>query len=266
MWKQVLLAIAGLALLAYLGGLAWLYLRQEKLLFQPEVLSVDHQFARGDDVHELQIAVPGARLSALHLQLPAPRGVVFFLHGNGGSLGSWFVNVDFYRKANFDLFMIDYRGYGKSTGRNESEAQLRADVRTAFDQMAPRYRGLKTVIYGRSLGTGLAAGLAADVQPDLTMLVSPYISMKALVAAYYPFVPDALLRYPLRTDLDLPRITGPVLLIHGDRDPLIAPQHSAALLPLARHGRLALIPGAAHNDLQDFETYREAVRAALASV
>ncbi len=264
MWKQTLLGIAGLALLAYLGGMGWLYLRQEKLLLQPEALPAGYQFALGSDVHEVQVRVPGAALSALHLQLPAPRGVVFFLHGNGGNLANWFVNVDFYRKANFDLFMIDYRGYGKSTGQVESEAQLHADVRTAFDQIAPRYRGLKTVIYGRSLGTGLAAGLAMAVQPALTMLVSPYISMKSLVADYYPFVPSALLRYPLRTDLDLPRIDGQVLLIHGDLDPLIAPRHSAVLLPLAQHGRLTMIPGAAHNDLQDFETYREAVRLALA--
>ena len=264
MWKQVLLAVAGLAMLFYVGGLAWLYLRQEKLLFQPETLAADHVFALGDDVHELQVTVPGARLSALHLRLPAPRGVVFFLHGNGGNLANWFVNVDSYRKANFDLFMIDYRGYGKSTGRIESEAQLRADVRAAYDHIAPRYRGLKMVIYGRSLGSGLAAGLAVDVQPALTMLVSPYISMKALVAAYYPFVPGVLLRYPLRTDVDLPRISGPVLLIHGERDALIPAQHSTALLPLARRGRQSLIPGAAHNDLQDFETYREVVQAALA--
>ena len=266
MLKQGLLAVALLAVLAYSGGLGYLYLRQEKLLFQPEVLAADHVFALGDDVHEVQVAVPGSSLSALHLQLPAPRGVVFFLHGNGGSLDSWFVNLDFYRKANFDLFMVDYRGYGKSTGRIESEMQLRADVRAAFDQIAPGYKGLKTVIYGRSLGTGLAAGLAAEVHPALTMLVSPYISMKALVAASYPYVPGALLRYPLRTDLDLPRIAGPVLLIHGDHDPLIAPQHSTALLPLARHGRLAIIPGAAHNDLQDFEAYRSVVRLALAGV
>ena len=266
MWKRVLLTLGGLALLAYLGGLGWLFLRQEELLFQPEVLAADHRFALGSDVHELQIAVPGAALSALQLRLPAPRGVVFFLHGNGGNLANWFVNVDFYRKANFNLFMIDYRGYGKSTGRIESEAQLRADVRAAYAQMAPRYRGLKLVIYGRSLGTGLAASLAADVQPALTMLVSPYISMKALMADYYPVVPGALLRYPLRADLDLPRIKGPVLLIHGDHDPLIPPRHSAVLLPLAQHGRLVLIPGGAHNDLQDFEAYREAVRAGLAGL
>ena len=253
-----------LAALAYIGAIGWLYFKQEALLFAPVVLPADHVFNLGDDVKELQVEVAGARLSALHLQNPRPRGVVFFLHGNGGNLDNWFVNIDFYRRANFDLFMIDYRGYGKSTGRIESEAQLRADVRAAWNQIAPRYRGLKQVIYGRSLGSGLAAELAADVQPSLTMLVSPYISMKALVAEYYPVVPGFALRYPLRTDLALPRIEGPVLLIHGAADPLIAPRHSELLLPLAKHGHLAIIPAAAHNDLQDFEAYREVVRVALA--
>ena len=264
-WKRGLLALLGLLVLAYIGGVGWLYFKQEGLLFAPVVLPADHVFALGDDVKEVQVAVPGARLSALHLQNPQPRGVVFFLHGNGGNLDNWFVNVDFYRKANFDLFMIDYRGYGKSTGRIESEAQLQGDVRAAWNQIAPRYRGLEQVIYGRSLGSGLAAQLAAAVQPSLTMLVSPYISMKALMAEYYPYVPGFALRYPLRTDLALPRIEGPVLLIHGDHDPLIAPRHSAVLLPLAQHGRLEIIPGGAHNDLQDFESYREAVRKALAA-
>ena len=69
MLKQGLLAVALLAVLAYSGGLGYLYLRQEKLLFQPEVLAADHVFALGDDVHEVQVAVPGATLSAQPGQL-----------------------------------------------------------------------------------------------------------------------------------------------------------------------------------------------------
>jgi len=262
-WKQLLLSVLGLALLAYLLGLGWLYLRQERLLFQPQILPADYRFNLGPDVHELSIAVPGATLSALHLRLPEPKGVIFFLHGNGGSLEDWFVNPDFYRRANYDLFMLDYRGYGKSTGRIESEAQLRADVAIAWALIAPRYRTLQKVIYGRSLGTGLAAGLAAEVQPELTVLVSPYLSMQALLHEHYPAVPAALLRYPLRTDAYLPRIQGPVLLVHGEQDTLIPPAHSAALLPLARQGRLLRVPQAAHNDLQDFAIYRDGLRQAL---
>ncbi len=266
-WKSLLLGLVAAGGLGYGAAVTWLYVRQERLLFQPDLLPADHRYsALGADVQELSIPVPGAKLSALYMKLRAPKGLVFYLHGNAGSLESWFVNADFYRKAGYDLFMIDYRGYGKSSGRIQSEAQLRADVRAAWDFVAPQYTqaGLRKVIYGRSLGTGLATGLAAEVQPDLTLLVSPYTSMKNVVGTHFPYVPGRLLRYPLDSTRDLRRIEGQVLLIHGQRDTLIPPSHAEALLPLARHGRMVLIPKAAHGDLQDFDSYREAIREALA--
>lgn len=259
--------LAGLGLVLYAAALTWLWFQQEQLLFAPTVLPADHAWALARDVNEVAIEVPGARLSALHLRLPNPKGVVFFLHGNGGSLENWFVNPSFYRRANYDLFMFDYRGFGKSTGRIESEAQLRADVRAAWDRVAPQYAGRKIVIYGRSLGSGLAAGLAAELgashAPDLTVLVSPYASMAALAAEHYPWVPQALLRYPLRTDQAITQIRSPLLLIHGTRDTLIAPSHSDALKALAPQAMLARIDGAAHNDLQNFDTYLDVYNRAL---
>ena len=196
-WLRRLALAAGAAGLAYTAVIALLWWKQEALLFQPQTLPAGFQFEAGADVHESWVEVPGARLNALHLQLPKPDGVVFFLHGNGGNLVDWFVNVDFYRRLNFDLYMIDYRSYGKSTGRISSQAQLMADVRTAWLGIAPRYAGQRRVFFGRSLGTGLAAQLAAEVQPELTVLASPYTSMVALAQAQYPWVPAAVLRYPL---------------------------------------------------------------------
>ena len=237
---------------------AALYWRQESLLFAPERLPADFTLHEAG-VIELSIPVDGASLNAFHLRLPDPRGVVFFLHGNAGNLASWFVDSDFYRRANFDLVMIDYRGYGKSTGRIQSEVQLRADVAAAWDQVAPLYRGRRVVLLGRSLGTALAAGLAARIHPDLTILVSPYWSMREMAALHYPWVPGALLRYRLETHRDVAAIAGPVLLLHGDRDELIPYSHSERLQAVAQSGQLVLVPGAAHNDLQDFAVYRAAV-------
>lgn len=262
--SRTLLGAAVLALLLYAALLAWLYWRQERLIFFPEPLPAAHRFDFGPDVHEHAIEVPGGvRLSVLQLRLPAPKGVVFFLHGNAGNLQSWFVNADFYRAAGYELVMLDYRGYGTSGGRIESEAQLRADVRAVWDALAPRYAGLKRVILGRSLGTALAAGLAADLQPELTVLVSPYRSLGALMQEHYPFVPTALLRYPLDTGADLERLRGPVLLLHGERDTLIAPAHSDALLAVARQASSYRIAGAGHNDVHEFEVYRRLLRRAL---
>jgi pimeloyl-ACP methyl ester carboxylesterase len=252
------------ALLALYGALlALLWWGQERLLFIPQPLSPHHRFDFGPDVRERNIEVGGARLSALHLQLPAPRGVVFYLHGNAGNLQSWFTDPDFWRRANFDLFMIDYRGYGKSGGRIESEAQLHADVRAAWDTIAPAYAGKKRVLFGRSLGTGLVAALAVPVQPELTVLVSPYSSMRALAAEHYPWVPGALLRYPLDTGAAVGQLRTPVLLMHGERDTLIAPSHSEALRERNPQARLHRVKGAGHNDLQEFDDYRSALRAAL---
>jgi hypothetical protein len=262
--------IAAVCFALYLAALAWLWFCQEKLLFAPDVLPVDYRLVKAADIHEVSIEVPGAKLSALHLQLPDPKGVVFFLHGNGGSLENWFVNPGYYRKANFDLFMFDYRGYGKSTGHIESEAQLRADVRAVWAGVAQQYAGKKVVVYGRSLGSGLAAGLSAELAngraPDLTVLVSSYTSMAALAAEHYSWVPQILLRYPMRTDQIVAQIRNPLLLIHGDKDPLIAPRHSDALKALVPQATLVLIPGAAHNDLQSFDAYLDVYAKALAKL
>lgn len=258
-----LIRIAVVAGLVYLALLAALWFGQEKLLFLPQKLPPEHRFAFGSDVHEVWVDVPGARLHALHLRLPDPRGVVFYLHGNAGNLDGWFVNADFYRRANFDLYMLDYRGYGKSGGRIESQPQLHADVRAAWDSIAARYAGKRRVILGRSLGSALAANLAAEVDAELTVLVSPYRSMHALAREHYPWVPTFLLRYPLRTDEALPRLRTPVLLTHGGRDSLIGPWHSEALLPLAAKATYVAVPEAGHNDIHLFEGYQRALREAL---
>lgn len=250
----------------YAALLALLWWGQERLIFLPTPLPAEHRFDRGSDVHERTIEVPGARLSALHLRLPQPKALVFYLHGNAGNLDSWFVNPDFWRQANVDLFMIDYRGYGKSTGRIRSQAELEADVRAAWAAVAPDYAGRRIVIFGRSLGTGLATGLAAEVQPDLTVLVSPYRSLRALATEHYPFVPAALLRYPLDTEAVLPRVRGPVLLLHGEQDTVIPPGHSRQLAAVHAQARLTLLPGAGHNDLQAHAAYLQALRAALDSL
>jgi len=266
-WLILLLLACG-ALACYALVLAFLWWRQESLLFYPVPLPADHPLATAPDIRERTVDVPGARLSVLHLQRPGARGVVFFLHGNAGNLQGWFSNADFYRDAGYDLVMPDYRGFGKSTGRIASAQQLREDVRAVWSQVAPQYRGRKVVLYGRSLGTGLAADLAQELSaqgqpPDLTVLVSPYTSFRALAAEFYPWVPAALLRYPLETESHLPRIVGPVLLVHAEKDRLIGVHHLRRLQQVLPGARVLVVPGADHNDLHESPVYREELRRAL---
>jgi len=260
---RIVLALALLPVLAWTAVTAALWWKQESLLFHPEPLPADARLATEPDVHERFVDVPGARLSLLELRLPEPKGVVFFLHGNAGNLQSWFTDTEFYRRAGFDLVMPDYRGYGKSTGRIANEAQLHADVMTVWRDVAPRYAGKRVVIVGRSIGTGLAAELAAAVQPDLTVLVSPYASIAGLAREHYPWLPSLALRYPLRTDRAIARIRGQLLLVHGDRDEIIPFSESNKLKAVVPQARLVRIEGGGHNDLQELPAYRQAMAEAL---
>ena len=252
------------AAIAYAGFLGALYFKQERLIFPGRPLPADFQFQFDQRFEEVRIPVPGATLHALHFMQEQPRGLVFFLHGNVGNLQTWTTGMDFYRRVNYDLFIIDYRGYGKSTGRIESEAQLDADVRAAWDAIAPRYRGKPIVIYGRSLGTGLAAKLASEVDAQLLILVSPYSSLAASAREAYPLAPEWLLKYPLRTDQVIGSVKMPIVLIHGSEDRKIAVEHSQRLAALAHAPvELIVVDGAGHDDIHRFPAYLDSLAARL---
>jgi len=256
----------------YTAAVGYLWLRQERLLFEPTPLPPDQKLVGDPDVHEFTIEVPGASLSAAQLRMPNPRGVVFFLHGNSGNLTDCLVDLDAFREVNFDVVMFDYRGYGKSTGCIASEEQLRADVREVWKQFSGQYEGKRVVISGQSLGTALAAGLSAELSaaghsPDLTLLVSPYSSMRALAHELYPWVsawmPRQVLRYPLHTAEHAARVQGPLMLIHGDKDELIGIHHSHALRTAAPAAQFLCVEGAGHSDVHKFPSFRKALAGAL---
>jgi pimeloyl-ACP methyl ester carboxylesterase len=271
--SNMVYALFSLGLLAavgavYTAAIGWLWFRQERLLFEPTPLPADHVLCTDPDVQELTIDVPGAKLSAAHLRLPEPRGVVFFLHGNSGNLLDCLVDLDAFREVNFDVVMFDYRGFGKSTGCIESEDQLRADVRYVWEYFAKEYEGKRVVIAGQSLGTALAAGLgaeltAADRAPALTLLVSPYSSMRALADELYPWVPRQVLRSPLHTAEHAARLSGPLMLVHGDKDELIGIHHSESLCITVPQAQLLRVEGAGHSDVHKFPSFRKALAGAL---
>jgi uncharacterized protein len=256
-----IVTLAGSALLVWTALITALWWGQETLLFEPKVLASNLPID-APDVTEDWVDVPGARLHAIQFRQPMVNGVrhtkglIFYLHGNVGNVATWFVASGFWRDSGYDLYMMDYRGFGKSTGRIESEAQLHADVQTAWERIAPAYAGLKTVIFGRSLGTGLAVQLAATVQPDLLILVSPYSSMTAVMNVHYPWAPDAILRYPLASDRYIQQIRHATLIFHGLRDTVIPVAQAEALQERAHRAELILLPNVGHGDVQEDATYR----------
>ncbi|HMO17242.1 MAG TPA: alpha/beta fold hydrolase [Oligoflexia bacterium] len=252
--KISLVSIVSLFTLSYVALISLIYFYQESLLFLPEKLTSDYQFNL-KDVHEVRIEVTGATLSALYYRRPNPDGLVFFLHGNAGSLKNWLTDTSFYEKVNYDLFMLDYRGYGKSTGSIESEEQFYDDIHRAWKYAINSREYKSTIIYGRSLGTAPAAYLSGIESCDLTVLVSPYYNMSKMAELYYPWVPKALLRYPFDTAKHLKSIKNPVLIFHGTNDKLIPPEHSKLLEEENHNVKLILVENAQHDDMHLFDTY-----------
>ncbi len=256
--------LLGVLAAAYLLTVGYLYAGQESIIFAGDKLRPDHQFRADLPFQELTIQADGAELNALHFKQPNPRGLVFFLRGNGGNLQSWISNVDYYRRVNYDMFIFDYRGEGKSTGEIKSEEQLHADVRLAWNVISKQYADKPIVLYGRSLGAALATQLATEVDPELLVLVSPFRNMLSMAQARYPFVPAPVLRYPFANDELIGQVRAPILLVHGDEDRFIPLEHSEALERLATAPvELMVIEGADHYDIHLHEAYLGGLAAAL---
>lgn len=260
--KLFFIACIGIALLYFLV-VGVLFFLQEKIIFPGEALPDDFNFRPLENVSEKKISVDGATLSALHYQNAEPRGLIFFLHGNAGNLDSWVPDIDFYKQERYDLFMIDYRGYGKSSGRIRSQQQLEHDVLAAWESIAPGYQDLPIVTYGRSIGTYFAANLARAVDTDLLVLVSPYSSIKDLAKSAFPWAPLWALRYPLDTTAIIDQVQSPVLIVHGSNDALIPVSHAHHLHEKVPSAELVVVEGAAHNDIHDFEHYNLTIARAL---
>jgi len=260
-----LLLVLLLIILTYGVLLIFTASRQESLLFHPAPLPPDHALG-GQGWAESSIPVQGASLSTLHFRQHHAVGLVFILHGNSGNLASWKPDTGVYRSAGYDIFIFDYRGFGKSSGRIDSEDQLHQDVLTAWNSVAPEYRGRPIVVYGRSLGTGLAVRLATHARPAQLVLVSPYASFVRLAREKFPWVPSFLLRYPMRTDLWLADVKAPVLMIAGARDTLVPAAHAQKLHATYPRTELVILPAADHSDIAHQPEYLDLYQKRLTEI
>ena len=208
----------------YIISCGVLYLGQEKMIFFPSLLSSDFTFRNGEEIY-----IPigdDMNLNALWLRKPNSRGVILYWHGNKGSNQRCLHQAENLYGLGYDVFMPDYRGYGKSDGSICSEEQLLADAQKVYDFLLLHYQEKKIVLLGYSLGTGIATHLAVENKPQQLFLVSPYKSMIAMKNIILPFIPSFLMKYKFRTDEKLKKVHCPITLFHGTRDELIPYEHS----------------------------------------
>jgi len=243
-------------------GCGYFYFMQENIIFYPESLPPDFKYNFPARFNDLTLNADGATINALHFTTAHPKGVILYFHGNAGNLSGWGeVALDF-TKRDYDVLIPDYRGFGKSTGKIKNEEMLHRDAVVAYTYLKERYPEKQIIIYGRSIGTGIAVYLAKSVMLRMIILESPFFSLKDLAKYHHPFMPTSLigliLKYPMRTDLWIPDVTCPVYLFHGTNDDIVPYNSSERLLKLIKTEKeLITIPGGGHNDLSDFTLYRE---------
>jgi fermentation-respiration switch protein FrsA (DUF1100 family) len=258
--RNVFLTSLIVVVFLYITVCVALYHFQESLIFFPERLSPEYMYDFPIAFREVTWQVDGATLHALHFTVDRPRGVILYFHGNAGSLRHWgYVASDFVERG-YDVLIPDYRGYGKSSGNLTHQRVLLEDALVAYSSLREQYSDQQIILYGRSLGTGIATYLATIHPPSRLILETPFVSMQELATRQFPFVPPMLLKYPLRTDRWISAITCPVYLLHGTHDELIPYDSSQRLLASIRsEHELFTIKGGRHNDLAGFAEYQAAL-------
>jgi hypothetical protein len=235
---------------------AGFYLFQEKLIFFPQKLSQDFRFDFPEPFEERYFNTSeNVTIHALHFKVADPSGLIYYFHGNAGSLQGWGTVAGDFTSLGYDVLMIDFRGYGKSRGRI-SESGLLHDALFIYDSIKDEYREKQIVVYGRSIGTGIATWVASRRNPGLLILESPYYNLPDVAKSHFPWFPSFFIRFRFRNDLFLQKTECPVVIFHGDRDEVINVTGSYKLKPLLKpQDSLIIIEGGHHNDLAFFNEY-----------
>ncbi len=240
---------------------------QQKALFRPVKLPESYAFAFDHPFEEIYLDSPdGARLNLLKFpsDWPTPRGVVLYFHGNRHNLQRWGAMHTDFTSRGFDFVAPDYRGYGKSTGEPR-ERSYYEDARLIYDWLRADYPAHHILLYGRSLGTGMACYLAAHVRAKMAILETPFDNIAGLMASHLgrtdiPFRPAFF--FP--NDRHLRQSDLPVLLFHGTADRVVPFECATRLRACLKPGdEFVTISGGAHHNLREFSIYQERLSAWL---
>lgn len=239
--------------LAYGCLAALLFFSQEKLLYYPEigreVETTPHDYGLAYEPLSL-LTSDGERLDAWFVAQEQARASVLILHGNAGNISHRMDTIAMFHRLGYSVLIFDYRGYGRSTGK-PSEAGLYLDAQTAWEYLA-RQRGVpseRIILFGESLGGGVASWLAAREQPGALILSSAFTSVPELAADLYPWLPAKwLARLHYDTRAALKGIHCPVLIAHSPDDEIVPFQHGQTLFAAATEPKVFLPLAGGHND------------------
>lgn len=242
---------AVLAVALYLAACVVLYFVQARLLFPGAFMPLSPGIEAEGQALGLQpfnLATDGDEsIHLLHWAPDPERPIVLVFHGNGSYPEDYGFLYAGWIAEGYGVVAPVARGYPRSSGAPDGEGML-ADALAIRDWIGKTYPGHPVFVFGQSLGTGPAVHVAANREVAGVILVSPFRSMLSLAAEKMPWIPmRLLLASPFRSDLDIPRVTAPILIFHGDQDTLVPIVHGRALAALAKAPvEFEVVRGAGH--------------------
>ncbi len=219
---MALATIVVIAVCLYVGATVLLYVAQRSLMYFPETVHTAPAQAGLPEAEEVMLtASDGEHSIAWHVAPRDAKPVVLYFHGNGGALRYRAERFRGLIRDGVGLVALEYRGYGGSSG-TPTEAGLIADAEAAYAFAAARYPAQQLVMWGESLGSGVAVALAAARPVGRLILEAPFTSAAAVGAARYWYLPVGLLmKDQSRSDERIGKVTAPVLILHGAHDDLV---------------------------------------------
>jgi pimeloyl-ACP methyl ester carboxylesterase len=245
-----------LALIYILGGVA-LYFLQDYILFHPVTLKRDHKYEFTEKHKEVNIPITENSNLNIAQFMPADtisKGVVLYFHGNKKNI-SWYAKyAPTFTRYGYEVWLIDYPGFGKSTGKF-TEQNLYDWASYMYKLARSRFSKDSIIIYGKSMGTGIAAHLASIEPCKKLILETPYYDFPSVIKHYFPFYPvDWMIHYKIPTHLYLQNVNAPITIFHGTDDDVIRYKYASGLKPFLKPGdEFVTIKDGEHNDLFKFK-------------
>ena len=256
MVRKIFLILIVLYVLILLG----FYFFQNAILFRPKKTAQNYTYSFKQRFEEVNLNTKDkATLNAIHFKVDNPKGVILYFHGNKDNLERWGAIAAELTKYNYDVFVVDYRGYGKSTGAR-TEKLMYADAQLCYDHLRKIYNEKSIVVYGRSLGGTFATHVAANNNPKQLILEATFSSLQNVISHKLPILPfSKILKFKFKTFETVGKVKCPITIFHGYQDRLVSIKFAKKVYAHSNKvmTEFVEIDKASHHNISDFEKYHE---------
>jgi uncharacterized protein len=253
-----------LLLVIYVAGGVVLYFIQEKILFHPKPLPKEHRFSFDEPFEEINISAGENNISIVKFKPKSNRkGIVLYYHGNMENVEHYKKYPAFFLRNNYEIWMIDYPGFGKTTGKR-TEAIIYEQALLMYNLALKEITSDSIIIYGKSIGTGIASYVASNKNCIQLILETPYYRIPSLAEHYFPFYPvRMMIKYSFPNHEYLRKVTAPVTILHGTKDEVVPYKQSKLLKKENPKIELIAIPDGKHNNLSEFDLFQKKIDSLL---